>query len=78
MIAPLPVQQEELVVVQIVDGQADESIVHLPLYPNRFNALDFAPTRWTSACRKVHSGSVYARAGVFADAPVCSVCEAAA
>jgi hypothetical protein len=32
MIAPLPVQQEELVIVQIVDGRADLSVVHRPAH----------------------------------------------
>jgi hypothetical protein len=35
MIAPLPVQQEELVIVQIVDGKADLTVVHRPAHRRR-------------------------------------------
>lgn len=65
---------EELVVVEIVDGLADTSVVHQPVYPNRFNALDFPPTTWRSKCGV--DGWVYAHAGELVDVPVCAACEA--
>lgn len=82
-LASLPV--EELIVVEIINGIADTSLVHRPARNSgpgrggsRFDQFDFAPSRWPSACRRLASGSVYARAGEFADAPVCPECLAVA
>jgi hypothetical protein len=79
-IAPLPVEQEELVIVEIVDGVANTRLVHLPATRCnkggfRFDSYDFPPTRWPAACG-VGSGSVYVRAGFLEDAVVCADCEA--
>jgi len=67
---------EELVVVEIVDGLADTKVVHLPVYPRRFKALDFPPTSWVSMCGV--AGWVYVHAGELGDVPVCPLCQAAA
>jgi len=67
---------EQLVVVEIVDGVADQTIVHLPRHPNRFDALEWPPVTWPPACLSFRSGGVYAHAGMVADAPVCGLCEA--
>lgn len=85
MISPLPadlVEPEQLVVVHITDEVADTREVHLPAATAnkdgrgwRFTDYDFPPAYWPSACRKVRSGSVYARAGMLTDAPVCLACE---
>ena len=67
---------EELVVVEIVDHLADTTVVHLPVYPRRFRALDFPPATWTGKCGV--AGYVYVHAGELEDAPVCPLCQAAA
>jgi hypothetical protein len=84
--SPLPIEPEELVVVEIVDGQADLTLVHLPAHKRidggrggpTFDRYDFSPSVWPSACRLIEDGYVYVRAGLLADAPVCAECEAAA
>ena len=65
---------EELVVVEIVDHLADTTVVHLPVYPRRFKALDFPPATWTGKCGV--AGYVYVHAGELEDAPVCLECLA--
>jgi len=84
VIAPLPIEEEELVIVEIVeivDGVADTSLVHLPAAVSkrgafRFDSYDFPPATWPSSCRKIRSGAVYVRAGMLANATVCPDCEA--
>jgi hypothetical protein len=85
-LAPLPldaVEPEQLVVVEIVDGMADESLVHLPAYRSnsergsRFVDYDFPPSVWPPACKAFTSGSVYARGGEFAGSLICRACEEA-
>lgn len=82
-LAPLPVPQEELVVVDIRDGIADTTIVHLPkrrIEPGgfTFDSYDFAPATWPPVCGLIRSGWVYVRAGMLEDARVCPDCEALA
>lgn len=80
MIAPLPLEPEELIVVDIIDGLANTTTVHLPqrkpIGGIRFDAFDFPPATWPAACGH-GSGSVYVRAGMLEDAVICSACEAA-
>jgi hypothetical protein len=71
---------EDLVIVEIVDGVANTTLVHLPATRCskggfRFDSYDFPPTRWPAACG-VGSGSVYVRAGEFAESAICPDCEA--
>lgn len=81
---PLPIQPEQHIVVEIIDDLADTTIVHLPAARSNiagrgrqtFLEYDFAPAHWISVCGV--RGSVYVRAGMLADAPVCLECEAAA
>jgi hypothetical protein len=56
-----------------VDGLADKTEVHLPVYPRRFKALDFPPPTWRSKCGV--DGWVYVHAGELEDAPVCPACQ---
>ena len=82
MISPLPVEQEQLVVVEIIDGVADTTLVHLPAVQChggglKFHSFDFPPATWPPACQQIRSGAVYVRAGMLADAVVCPDCEAA-
>lgn len=82
MIAPLPFEPEELVIVDIVDGIANTQTVHLPqrkpIGGISFDAFDFPPNTWPPACGAFRSGSVYVHAGMLENAVVCSACEAAA
>jgi hypothetical protein len=80
--APLPVEREELIVVEIRHGVARTELVHLParraLAEGRggptFDRFDFPPDPWPSACRKVPAGSIYVRSGMLAGAPICPAC----
>jgi hypothetical protein len=82
---PLPISLEELVVVNIVDGVADTTLVHLPAHRRcvggaggpTFDRFEFSPAVWPSAGRLVDNGFVYVRAGLLEGAPVCAVCEGA-
>jgi hypothetical protein len=65
---------EELVVVEIIDGTANQTVVHQPIHPNRFRAFDFPPATWVGKCGV--AGSVYMHSGPFKDIPVCAVCLA--
>lgn len=84
--APLPIEPEEYVVVEIVNGRVRAGLVHLParraVAAGRggplFSRYEFPPATWPSACRQVVAGAVYVRAGVLEDAPICPDCEAAA
>jgi hypothetical protein len=78
-LAPLPIPLEQLVIVEITDGIADTSLVHLPAERCnkggfRFDSYDFPPSTWPAACGR-GSGSVYVRAGCLADARICPECE---
>jgi hypothetical protein len=82
VIAPLPIEPEQLVIVDITDGIANTSLVHLPAVRCqkggfRFDAYDFPPATWPSACG-TGSGSVYVRAGLLEHAEICGDCLAAA
>lgn len=84
--APLPAEREPLVVVEVLDGHADTTIVHLPALRAvesgaggpLFTRYEWPPAVWPSACRRVRAGSVYVHGGVLAGVPVCADCEAAA
>jgi hypothetical protein len=69
-----PSSPEQLVVVEIVDGTADQTVVHQPIHPRKFAAYDFPPATWAGKCGV--AGSVYRHAGMFEDVPVCAVCLA--
>lgn len=85
LLAPLPVDPEELVVVEIRDDVACTEVVHLParraVASGRggpmFDRYDFPPASWPSACRAVPDGAIYVRAGLLADALVCAACREA-
>ncbi len=78
---------ETLVIVNIVDGIADTSIVHQPATQERyggegqshttFNQHAFPPRTWPSACGQVEHGFVYSHAGLLEDAPTCFDCQVA-
>ena len=79
MIAPLPLEPEELIVVEIVDDIANTRLVHLPATRCnkggfRFDSYDFPPATWPAACGN-GSGSIYVRAGEFAESVICPDCE---
>jgi len=72
--------EEQLVIVDITDGIANTSLVHLPATRCnkggfRFDSYDFPPATWPAACGN-GSGAVYVRAGVLEDAGICPDCEA--
>ncbi len=79
---------DRLVVVPIVDGVADTSVVHLPAAERgcgghgqiviRLQDLKWAPRTWPSRCGTVSAGAVYNHGGLLEDAPVCGACQAAA
>ncbi len=81
-----PLPPDSLVVVEIVDGYADTSLVHLPAAEKsfgghdqivfRFADLKWAPRSWPSRCGIV--GDVYNHGGILEGAPVCGACQAAA
>jgi len=85
VIAPLPIPPEELVIVDITDGVAITTLVHLPAIRSNgwdqgggtFTSYDFPPAMWPSKCGAVPKGAVYLRAGPFADAVICRECLAA-
>lgn len=78
--APLPVEQEQLVIVEIIDNIAQTGTLHLPA-PTRFlepgRTIKFADVdwhhRWVSVCGV--EGYVYAKAGSLARIEVCGKCE---
>lgn len=87
MISPLPIdlaEPERHIIVEIIDGLADTTVVHLPASRSNvagrggqsFLEYDFAPSHWISVCGV--RGSVYVHAGMLENAVVCSACEAAA
>lgn len=77
-------EADQHIVVEIVDGMADTATVHLPAARSciggrggqTFLEYDFPPATWLSVCGV--RGSVYIRAGLLSDAPLCLACEAAA
>ncbi len=79
---------DRLVVVEIVDGYADTSLVHLPAAEKTFGGHDqivltfasrrFSPRTWPSACGQVTHGYVYNHGGLLEDAPVCGACHVVA
>ncbi len=74
---------ENLVVVDMTDGNADTTTVHLPATRGRdrsgkhFTDYDFAPTTWSSMCGQVERGGVYNHAGILEHAPLCFDCRVA-
>ncbi len=78
---------DRLVVVELVDGYADTSLVHLPAAETTYGGHDqivltfasrrFSPRTWPSACGKVTHGYVYNHGGLLEDAPICRKCQAA-
>ena len=77
---PLPLEPEELVIVEINDGVANTALVHLPATRCnkggfRFDSYDFPPSTWPPACGLLPSGWVYVRAGLLENARICRECE---
>ncbi len=73
---------DRLVVVEIVDGYPDTTVVHLPAAATRFGGdhrtyqladLKWAPRSWPSRCGVV--GDVYNHGGILEGAPVCGACR---
>lgn len=91
-VSPLPLDvvtplEDDLIVLQIVDGLADTTVAHIPMQYRgmvegkggchiRFDAYDEPPTRWKGECGV--DGWVYNRGGSLANIEICGACEAAA
>jgi hypothetical protein len=78
---------EHLVIVGLVDGYADTSIVHQPAplkkcgghgqISFKFAHNNSIPRTWPSLCGHVTHGWVYNHGGVLQDAPMCWDCRIA-
>lgn len=90
-VSPLPLDivtpvEDDLIVLQIVDGLADTTIAHRPMRQREmvegrggrrhWDTYDEPPTRWKSECGV--DGWVYNRGGSLADIQICGACEEAA
>lgn len=76
--------EDELIILQLVDGTADTTVAHLPAATRggqesqiRWADYDAPPVTWQSACRQI-IGPVYNRGGVLEHIDICPDCEEAA
>ena len=73
--------EERLIIVDITNGKANTTRVHLPATRSnkggfRFDTYQFPPATWPAACGN-GSGHVYVHTGPFEHALVCRECRLA-